>query len=114
MVCRQPFEPTIRSRLALPLPGTASGQAAEGFLSNFQQTRQLERAALSGGSLMRSLVLGDDVARNPPALADLVSALASPFPDLRAALTARAGPRLAAATGSGRPARVVGECADLL
>src|SRR5215471_1976303 len=62
------------------------------------------------GLLVGGLVLGDDVARNAAALADLVAALPSPFPDLRTTLPAGASTRLPPSPGGRRPAGVIGKC----
>jgi hypothetical protein len=64
--------------------------------------------------LVRSLVLGNDVAGNAAALAHLVPALASPLPNLRAALPAWTGTRLTPTTARRDPAGVIRESADLL
>src|SRR5258707_6059783 len=79
-----------------------------------EQRRTQLASGKPAASLVGGLVLGDDVARNATALADLVAAMPSPFPDLRTTLPARASSRLPPSPACRRPARVIGECADLL
>src|SRR5262249_49849116 len=64
--------------------------------------------------LVTGLVFRDDVAGNPPALADLVATLTRPFPNLGTALPAWAGSWLAPAATCRVTPSMVGKCADLL
>src|SRR5260370_14242162 len=59
------------------------------------------------GSLMRGLILRDDLGRNTAALAYLVAALPGPRPDLGAPLAPGAGPGAAAAASAAALARVI-------
>ncbi len=115
----QEIDSTLFRRDRLPAePGPGNGAEFRTKCAPQRALMGRRRTQLASGqsaaSLVGGLVLGDDVARNATALADLVAALPSPFPDLRTTLPARPSSRLPPSPACRRPARVIGKCADLL
>lgn len=95
-----------RSPAGCPRPGTGErGGTAPGL-------RQGNPWIPAG--LVRGLVFGDDGRRNTAALAYLVTALPRPGPDFGAPLTAGPGACLPAPAAGADPARVLGDCTEVV